>query len=317
MSEIESFLRVKEDKRRDLLKSWGLNGRQTVAWSKLWSVIGLDPDQDESLWEALKAPLLLPSDAAPMVGISVETLNGWCRTNTLPVGFPPPICVGPRKKLWINLDILARRQPEVYADAAGKIRRSRPQWQLPERPSITLDPDLSISTLQKNSSVEVDLANLQGIDPGTDGFMLADIEELIADINAGEEDSSVAESPMMDRVLDMLDREMEAGAATSPRLVTKTALRSLLRTKGQRPENTELSLDLFDAWFPLNGWNRVTMPRISRKVYLSYRKRARAAIARTLGVTRRNEKLRRQRDRCESRRQNGHRKRSGDLTVAE
>ena len=95
----------------------------------------------------------------------------------------------------------------------------------------------------------------------------------------------------------MLDREMEAGAAASPRRLAKTALRSLLRTKGQRPENTELSLDLFDAWFPLNGWNRVTMPRISRKVYLSYRKRARAAIARTLGVTRRNEKLRRQRDR--------------------
>lgn len=104
MSEIESFLRVKEDKRRELLKSWGLSGRQTVAWSEVWSAIALDPDQDESLWEALKAPLLLPSDAAAMVGISVETLNGWCRTNTLPTGFPPPICVGPRKKLWINLD---------------------------------------------------------------------------------------------------------------------------------------------------------------------------------------------------------------------
>ena len=53
MSEIESYLRVKEDKRRELLKSWGLSARQTVAWSELWSAIGLDPHQEESLWEAL------------------------------------------------------------------------------------------------------------------------------------------------------------------------------------------------------------------------------------------------------------------------
>lgn len=265
MSEIDSFLRVKEDKRRELLRSWGLSGRQTLAWSELWSAIGLDPHQDESLWNALKLPLLLPPDVAPMVGISVETLNAWCRTDTLPTGFPPPICVGPRKKLWIHLDILARRQPEIYADAAGKINRSRPQWQLPERPNITLDPDLSITTLRKNSSVEANLANVEGIETGTDGFMLADIEELIANINAAEDSTYVDESPMMDRVLSMLDQEIEAGAASSPRVLAKTALRSLLRTRGKRPKNTELSLDLFDAWFPLNGWNRVTMPRISRK----------------------------------------------------
>ncbi|OWY06301.1 hypothetical protein [Thioclava sp. IC9] len=297
MSEIESFFRVKEDKRRELLRSWGLNDGPTVAWSELWSAIGLDPYQDKDLWADLKLPLLLPSDVAPMVRVSVETLNGWCRTNTLPAGFPPPICVGPRKKLWINLEILARRQPEIYADAAGKIRRSRLEWHLPGRPSITLDPDLSIAALQKNTSVQADLANVQSIETGTDGFMLADIEELIANSNAADDKSSFAETPMMDRVLDMLDREMADGAASSPRALAKTALRSLLGTRGKRPENTELSLDIFDAWFPLNGWNRVTMPRLSREVYNSYRKRARAAIARALGVTEEKEKLRRQEDR--------------------
>ncbi|WP_099828260.1 hypothetical protein [Oceaniglobus indicus] len=297
MSEIESFLRVKEDKRRELLRSWGLSGRQTIAWSEVWSAIGLDLHQDESLWNALKLPLLLPPDVVLMVGKSVETLNGWCRTDTLPPGFPLPICVGPRKKLWINLDILARRQPEIYGSAAGKIRRSRANGQLLERLSITLDPDLLIATLQKNSSVQRDLANVPSIETGRDGFMLAEIDELIAKINAAEDTSPVSESPMMDSVLRMLDQEMEAGAASSPRVLAKTALRSLLGIRGKRPDTTELSLDLFDDWFPLNGWNRVTMSRISRKVYLSYRKRARAAIARALGVTEEREKLRRQQDR--------------------
>jgi predicted DNA-binding transcriptional regulator AlpA len=244
----------------------GLIGGKTVAWSELWSAIGLDPRQDESLWKDLKLPLLLPPDVAPMLGMSVQTLNGWCRTDTLPAGFPPPICIGHRKKLWISLDILARREPEIYGDCAGKIRRFSPKRRIPERPNITLDPDLSITTLNKNSSVQADLANVRSIEPGTDGFMLADIEELIANISADEDNSPTAEAPMMDSVLKMLDAEIESGAPSSSRILTKTALRSLLRTEGKSPENTELSIALFDAWFPLGGWNRVTMPRISREV---------------------------------------------------
>jgi len=97
-----------------------LRERQTVAWREILSAIGLDRHQEESFWEALKAPLLLPLHVAPMVGISVETLNGWYRTNTLAVGFPPPICVGSRKKLWVNFDILARRQIDADADADAR-----------------------------------------------------------------------------------------------------------------------------------------------------------------------------------------------------
>lgn len=297
LPEIEAFLRVKEDKCRALLIAWGLSGRRTVAWEDLWTCLGLDQNQDVSLHKELKQPLLLPAEVAPLLGISVATVNLWCRTDACPEGFPQPIRLGPRKKAWIFLEIMAHRNPEIYGASARGIRRREKKPSSPTRPNITLDPDLSVETLAKSSSPGAELANIQSIDPGMDGYMLQDLDELVATIEATEADAPTPANTMMDKVIQMLDAEIQAGEARSPRTRTKSAIRSLLGVKGRSPENTELSLDLFDAWFPIDGWSQAQMPNIKLRVYRDYRKRARAAISRAMGLKNQRKESRQQKDR--------------------
>lgn len=215
--EVETFLRVKEDKRRALLNSWGLGGMQSVAWRELWACLGLDQDQPERIHKELKEPLLLPIQVAAILGLSVDTVNIWCRTNAYPKGFPRPIRLGARKKAWLSLEIMAYRNPDIYGSLARRIRRSKKKPSPPERPKITLDPDLSVENLVETSSAESDLAKIQSIDPVTDGCMLQDLDQLVATIEAAADVSLTLESSTMDTVIQMLDAEIHAGEARSLR----------------------------------------------------------------------------------------------------
>ena len=94
-----------------------------MSWSELWSSMGLEPAQHKKLWGDLQTPLRDNKEVSQITGISVGAINAWCNEDNYPERFPPPIRLGPRKKLWISLEILAFEQPSLYLVRAKEIRR--------------------------------------------------------------------------------------------------------------------------------------------------------------------------------------------------
>ena len=93
-----------------------------------------------------------------------------------------------------------------------------------------------------------------------------------------------ASSAKMSKIMGYLDAELNAGGSISSLGRTKTAVLTLLRCKGLSSDEAPLSLSWFDETFPYDGWNPVTMPKISQKTYRDYRKRARSAVQRCIGM---------------------------------
>lgn len=117
--------------------------------------------------------------------------------------------------------------------------------------------------------------------------MFESLEELIAE--------TAVPAPArrtMKEVIVFLEQEISDGAAVEPRRRAMIALRTLLSAHHLTPETVNLSLAEFDRLFPIDGWNPVIMPTVSQSTYLDYRKRARAAIERTLGLAQEKKALR-------------------------
>lgn len=124
--------------------------------------------------------------------------------------------------------------------------------------------------------------------------MLQSIAEIIAE--AAEASAGPTARQTFQDVVARLDWEIQSGLPAASRNRTKTALVSLLKTRGKTPEGEALDLTWFDREFPLDGWNPVTMRSLSQASYLDYRKRARAAIERTIGVAQQRQAFRKQVD---------------------
>lgn len=144
IEEIERYLRVKGDKRREIFAYWGLPSNRSMSWSELWSSMGLEPTQHKKLWGDLQTPLWDNKKVSQITGISVGAINAWCNKDKYPERFPPPIRLGPRKKLWISLEILAFEQPSLYLVRAKEIRRlpSLPTSVEPRQRALNIDLNL-------------------------------------------------------------------------------------------------------------------------------------------------------------------------------
>ncbi len=71
IAEIEGFLKIKGDKRRELFKHWGLPSSRSTSWSELWFAMELDSFQPKKLWGDLQETLLGPGGVAAMLGYTV------------------------------------------------------------------------------------------------------------------------------------------------------------------------------------------------------------------------------------------------------
>ena len=296
IEEIERYLRVKGDKRRELFAYWGLPSNRSMSWSELWSSMGLEPIQHKKLWGDLQAPLLDNKEVSQITGISVGAINAWCNKEEYPDNFPPPIRLGPRKKLWVSLEILAFEQPSLYLVQAKKIRRLSPPQRRVQPATRSLKIDLNplppAPEIEKDSSYFVQLANFPDGERIARGNMFQTTKELISEIISQGEVSATRDMANMSTVIDMLEAEIEEGQSASSRRRAQSALRSLLGTYNLTPENTGLCIENFDRLFPLTGWNPVTMPTMTQATYLDYRKRARGGVEKALGISQRRKKLR-------------------------
>lgn len=172
IEEIEQYLRVKGDKRRELFAYWGLSSNRSMSWSELWSSMGLEPTQHKKLWGDLQIPLRDNKEVSQITGISVGAINALCNEDNYPERFPPPIRLGPRKKLWISLEILAFEQPSLYLVRAKEIRRLPRLSVFAKPPPMALKNDLN--PLPSTPLTEKAFSPLGGQDRGFhDDFDLA------------------------------------------------------------------------------------------------------------------------------------------------
>jgi len=301
-ADIEAYLRVESDKRRELFKKWGLPNSRLIEWSEIWCAVGLDRFQPKKLWNELQAPLLDNQDVAAVLGCSVDTINTWCRRDTYPKGFPYPIRLGARKKLWVPLEIRAYFEPHIYAKRAKELRRplktQRQFRQGQETLPIGLDPLTADCSSLNTTSHSRRPANLLRDEASVREHMIVTTEEMVSELNERKHALELpSETRHMDAVVELLEREIKAGEPVSSRQRAQTALRSLLNAHNRTLENTDLSLALFDSYFPITGWNPVEMPTMTQLTYLDYRKRARGVIKRTLGISQHEKKLRARVDR--------------------
>ena len=125
--------------------------------------------------------------------------------------------------------------------------------------------------------------------------MFKSVEHLAAEAEAAA--STQPARRTMVEVKALLDWEIAQGKPASSRKRTKTALRSLLKTKRRTPADTNLDLEWFDINFPLDGWDPVSMPKLDQDTYLDYRKRVRTAIERVLGIVQERQAVRALHDR--------------------
>lgn len=300
IEEIERYFGIKGDKRRDLFADWGLPSNAPTAWSEIWSAMGLEAKQPRKLWATLQAPLLNPKEVCQITGISVGTINDWCNKGKYPNLFPHPIRLGPRTKLWISIEILGFNEPDSYLARAQQIRRpshfsarTAPSTKVPK---IDLEPLPSPITTKKTSSPFDRSANLTNAERIARNAMFQTTEELIAEISRKKEHSASPGMATMDRVIEMLEAEIEAGQPASSRRRAQCALRSLLSTHKLTPDTVELSIANFDRLCPRTGWNPVTMPTMTQATYLDYRKRTRGSIKKTLGISQQKKDLRSRKD---------------------
>ncbi|WP_138924245.1 helix-turn-helix transcriptional regulator [Sulfitobacter sp. BSw21498] len=296
IEQIEGYFGIKGDKRREVFAAWGFPSNASTAWSEIWAAMGLNQTQARKLWADLQTPLLDNKEVSRITGISVGTINDWCNKEKYPTFFPPPIRLGARKKLWISLEILAFKQPSLYSARAKEIRR---QAFLPayvktsfRTSNIDLNPLPSTPVIEENPSHLDRSANLTVAERQTRDTMFHTTEELISEITRQVEFSASSEVPTMNKVIEVLEAEIEAGHPTSSRRRAQCALRSLLRARKLAPETVELNIDNFDRLFPRAGWNRVNMPTMTQATYLDYRKRARGGVENALGISKHKRELR-------------------------
>jgi predicted DNA-binding transcriptional regulator AlpA len=295
-AELEKYLGIKCDKRRELFASWGFHCNRSTTWSEIWSAIGLKAEQPKTLWADLQMPLLDNKAVSEITGTSVGTINSWCKDGKYPILFPHPIRLGPRTKLWIPLEVLGFVKPVIYIARAQKIRRaSRTSIamirQVPAS-KIDLEP-LPKTTLSKKIASSFDKsANLTEAEQLARNRMLQTTEELIAKLTRKKETTASSETATMNRVIEMLTSEIDCGLPPSSRRRAQCALRSLLSAYDHTPDTFELSIDQFDRTFPRTGWNPVNMPTMSQSTYLDYRKRARGSLKKALGVSEQKSELR-------------------------
>lgn len=296
IDELERFLRISGDKRRELFADWGLRSNCSTAWSEIWSAMGLEATQPRKLWADLQTPLLENKEVARIIGVSVETINDWCNKENYPKLFPPPIRLGSRKKLWISLEVLAFKQPSLFLARAKEIRRHprRPRSvkPTPRVMNINLNPLTFAPVTQESSSRFDQSANLTDAERIARDKMFQSTEELISEIARQKECFPSPEAATMSKVIELLEAEIEAGHPSSPRRRAQCALRSLLRVHKLFPHTAELNLEHFDRLFPLTGWNPAIMPTMTQATYLDYRKRARGGVKRALGISQRKSELR-------------------------
>lgn len=135
-----TYFSVCDDKRREAQKTLWLPARRKHAWTEVWAAVGLAPEQRRKLWPDLQEPLLTSGEVAALIDAARDTINGWCRQRAFPAGFPPPIVLGPSTRRWIRLEILAYRQPSLYAKLASDIRRPDRRLSRRSSPAAPLTP---------------------------------------------------------------------------------------------------------------------------------------------------------------------------------
>ena len=294
--ELERYFGIKGDKRRALFSGRGLQSNCPKTWSEIWLAIGLEAVQPRKLWTDLQTPLLDNKDVSRITGTSVGTINAWCHKENYPKLFPRPIRLGSGKKLWISLDVLAFQHPSLYLARAKEIRRQPALVGYVKTPprisNVNLNPLPSAPVIEETSSHFDRSANLSIVERTARDAMFHTTEELISEITRQKEFSASSEVPTMNRVIQVLETEIEAGHPASSRRRTQCALRSLLSARKLTPDNVELNIDNFDRLFPRTGWNPVNMPTMTQATYLDYRKRARAGVERALGVSQHKKALR-------------------------
>lgn len=267
--ELERYLGIKGDKRRELLAFWRFQSSSTITWAEIWSAIGLEATQPRKLWADLQIPLLDNKEVSQITGISVDTINVWCRKDKYPKFFPRPFRLGSRSKKWISLEVLAYQHPDLYLARAKGIRRKAAgddDVKTPSRISnVTLSPLPSAPLLEETSSPFDRSANLTVAERTARDAMFQTTEELITEMTRQEAFSVLPELPTMNRVIEMLEEEIQEGHPASSRRRAQCALRSLLWARKLTPDNVELKIQIFDRWFPRSGWNSVNMPKITQK----------------------------------------------------
>lgn len=294
--ELERYLGIKGDKRRELLAFWGFQSSSTITWAEIWSAMGLEATQPRKLWADLQIPLLDIKEVSQITGTSVDTINVWCRKDKYPKFFPRPFRLGSRSKKWISLEVLAYQHPNLYLARAKGIRRKMAGDDDVKTPSrilnVTLNPLPSAPLLEETSSPFERSANLTVAERTARDAMFQTTEELITEMTRQEAFSVSPELPTMNRVIEMLEEEIQEGHPASSRRRAQCALRSLLCARKLTPDTVELKIQNFDRLFPRSGWNSVNMPTITQKTYLDYRKRARAAVEKALGISQQKKVLR-------------------------
>lgn len=86
---------------------------RNVRWGRIWAATGLEPEQDPTLWDELRAPLLTTTDVAARRGVSAETIRRWRRERQRHM--PTPVQIGKDSWRW--------RAAEVDAWCLGLSRR--------------------------------------------------------------------------------------------------------------------------------------------------------------------------------------------------
>lgn len=124
---------------------------------------------------------------AAVLGCSVDTINTWCRSDTYPKGFPYPIRLGARKKLWVPLEIRAYLEPHIYAKRAKELRRPL-KTQRQFRPGqetlpIGLDPLTPDRSSREIISRSRQPANLLCEKASVREHMIATTEEMVSELN--------------------------------------------------------------------------------------------------------------------------------------
>lgn len=143
--QVARWLGICDDTRRELWAKMNLRTEDKPTWPILWRIVGLSPHQPPELHRELKRPLWETKEVARYISKEPKTVAGWCRSGSYPLGFPPPaLIVGPRKKLWLPLEVEAYRHGAHFSRLAKTISRARRSGQtVPKAPrelTVNLDP---------------------------------------------------------------------------------------------------------------------------------------------------------------------------------
>lgn len=145
ITKVENWLQVSEDTRRKLMEAWGLSSRSPLPWSELLARIGLDPEQPLQLHEDLMENLWDTKAVAFHISKKPKTVASWVATGNYPKRFPRPVLIiGPRKKLWLPIEVKAYYRPNMFLALADAIHRpnARPEEIQRHREDlpVTLEP---------------------------------------------------------------------------------------------------------------------------------------------------------------------------------